>query len=176
MAEYLPIRAFHRSPKVRIANKRAHTRFTTYVDLENTAQRVEFARFSAIGAVYVVGPIRNSLPTGATLTGLAPTAATPGTAKKVNYSEGNILTAEGAAITVAAGTTAAFGAAAANPRIDVVEVKNDGSEVKIKAGTEAASPVAPAVDSGYTAIAQVALAKEFTEVLPANVTDVRVLN
>ena len=173
MAEYLPIRAFHRTPKVRINKQRVRTRITSYVNLEDPVQRTEFAHFSGIGAVYPVGPIRTSLPTGVTLTGLAPSAATPGTAKKVNYTEGYLLI-EGSTKLVAAGTTAAFEAAAANPRIDVVEVKNDGTEVKIKKGTEAASPVAPAVDSGYTAIAQVA--KEFTEVLPANVTDVRVLN
>lgn len=174
MGEYLPIRALNRSQKVRIGKVRAHTRLTTYVNLEDPLQRKELAYHASIGAVYVVGSVKGALPTTATLTGLAPSAVSPGTTKKVAYTEGYVLV-EGVAKLVAAGTTAAFGAAAANPRIDVVEVKNDGSEVKIKAGTESSTPVVPATDSGFTPLAQVALAKEFTEVLPANVTDVRPL-
>lgn len=174
MAEYLPIRAYERGQKVRINKQIVRRTVTSYVNLEDKTQLREFGQHSAIGAVYPVGPIRTSLPTG-TLNGFIATAVAPATEKKVSYTEGVVRNQEGTTFVVVAGTTAAFGAAAANPRIDLIEVKVDGSEVKVKKGTEAASPVAPAVDSEFISIAQVALAKEFTEVKQENVTDVRVL-
>lgn len=172
MGEYLPVRAFNRSQNVRINKKKITATITTFVNLENAAQRKEFSYHSAIGSVYPVGHIRSELV--AVVSGLVPSATSP-TSKKIKYTAGVVKDTEGNTHTVAAGETAEFGAAATNPRIDVVEVKNDGSEVKIKKGTEAASPVAPTTDSGYTAIAQVSLAKEFTEVKAENVTDVRTL-
>lgn len=171
MAEYLPIRALNRSQNVRIGGQKILPTITSYVNVEDAKTRKEFSYHSAIGAVYVVGELLTTVPL--VVNGLVPSAVTPATEKKVSYTEGRVRDTSGVLYTVAAGTTAAFEAAAVNPRIDVVEVKNDGSEVKIKKGTEATSPVAPAVDTGFTAIAQVSLAKEFTEVKAENVTDVR---
>jgi hypothetical protein len=175
MGEYLPVRALNRSQNIRINKERVRSHITSYVNLEDPVQKKEFSYHSAIGALVVVGPLRTTLPTTA-LNGLVPSAVSPATEKKVAFTEGRVRDSEGNLHTVAAGTTAAFGAAAANPRIDVVEVKTDGSEVKIKKGTESASPVVPAVDAGFVAIANVALAKEFTEVKAENVTDVRQLS
>lgn len=175
MGEYLPVRALNRSQTVRINKERVRSGITSYVNLEDPVQKKEFSYHSAIGALVVVGSLRTSLPATA-VNGLAATAVSPATTKKVAYTEGRVRDSEGNLHKVVAGTTAEFGAAAANPRIDVVEVKTDGSEVKVKKGTEGASPTAPAVDSGFIAIAQVALAKEFTEVKAENVTDVRSLS
>lgn len=174
MAEYLPVRAFNRSQNVRIAKQKVTPTTTVFVNLEDPVARKEFSYHGTLGAIYAVGPVRTALSAGVA-SGLTPSAVSPATEKKVSYTAGKVRDANNELHSVVAGTTAAFGAAATNPRIDVVEVKEDGSEVKIKKGTEEASPKAPAVDSGFVAIAQVSLAKEFTEVKAENVTDVRVL-
>lgn len=174
MPEYLPVRAFNRSQNVRIAKQKVTPTATVFVNLEDPTARKELSYHSSIGAIFAVGPVRTSIPTGVA-GGLSPSAVSPATEKKVSYTAGKVRDASGVLHSVAAGTTAVFGAAATNPRIDVVEVKTDGSEVKIKKGTEAESPTVPAVDAGFVAIAQVSLAKNFTEVKAENVTDVRVL-
>lgn len=174
MPEYLPVRALTRSQKVRINNQHVKTYITSYVDLEDPKRRKELNDHMTVGAVVVVGAVTNTLPATVT-SGLGVTAVSPYTSKSVKQAEGYIRTESTSAIVTVASNTFAIEAAAANPRIDIVEVKNDGSEVKVKKGTEGSSPTAPTVDSGFTVLAEVSVAKEFTEVKPENLTAKRTL-
>lgn len=57
MPTYLPIRAFNRSQKVRIGNQTIKTTTNTYIDVDDAAVRKQLGYHSAIGAVYVTGPL-----------------------------------------------------------------------------------------------------------------------
>lgn len=50
--------------------------------------------------------------------------------------------------------TSAFSAPSSNPRIDVIQIDQDGN-IEIKAGTEAASPSAPSVDADAMKLAEI---------------------
>lgn len=64
MATYLPIRAFNRSQKVRIGNQTVNTTTNTYIDVDDAAVRKQLGYHSAIGAVYVTGPLTDTNSAG----------------------------------------------------------------------------------------------------------------
>lgn len=74
---------------------------------------------------------------------------------------------------VAEQTTATITAPTTNPRIDRVVIDNVTGVVSIIAGSEAASPVAPAVTLGKIAIAQILLQTSSTEITSDMITDER---
>lgn len=71
-------------------------------------------------------------------------------------------------------TTATITAPSSNPRIDLVVIDSYTGVVSVIAGAEGASPSPPALTSGKTPIAQIALIVGQTSILNANITDVRV--
>lgn len=78
-------------------------------------------------------------------------------------------------ISQAAQTTSAIPAPTTNPRIDRIAIDtSDGSYVRI-AGTEAASPSAPAYADGQYPVCQISLSVAQTEIINANITDERPL-
>lgn len=74
---------------------------------------------------------------------------------------------------VAAQSTGTITAPSANPRIDLVAVDNATGAASVITGTEAASPAAPALTSGKSLVALVALAVGQTSITNADLTDVR---
>lgn len=74
---------------------------------------------------------------------------------------------------VAAQSTAAFTAPAANPRIDRVVIDRRTGVVSIVIGTEAASPMPPAVPAGTRRIAQVLLQTSSIAITNSMITDER---
>ncbi|MEN6375558.1 MAG: hypothetical protein ABFD75_12390 [Smithella sp.] len=71
-------------------------------------------------------------------------------------------------------TTATITAPSSNPRIDLVVIDSYTGVVSVITGAEAASPSPPALTSGKTPIAQIALSVGQVSILNSNITDVRV--
>jgi hypothetical protein len=71
-------------------------------------------------------------------------------------------------------TSALLVAPVTNPRIDLVQGTLAGNTITVKTGVEAGSPVAPTVDAGSIALAEIALAVGHTQIIDANITSVRV--
>jgi hypothetical protein len=69
-------------------------------------------------------------------------------------------------------TTAAITAPVSNPRIDIVQIDQLGN-VTVKAGTEAGSPSAPAVDTDNMKLAEIALTVGMTTITAGAITDSR---
>ena len=102
----------------------------------------------------------------------APREASP-PAMTVVLDPGQIL--DGTILTeVAAQTTAALTAPAANPRIDRIVIDVATGALQVVAGAEAASPTPPAIPSNTLPVAQIALTTATTEILNADITDERV--
>lgn len=74
---------------------------------------------------------------------------------------------------VAAQSTSAISAPSTNPRIDRIVIDEETGAVSIVAGTEAASPSAPAVPSGKIPVAQVALTVGMAGIFNTDITDER---
>lgn len=84
---------------------------------------------------------------------------------------------DGATLTeVAAQSTAFIGAPTTDPRIDRVVIDRATGAVSVVTGTEAPSPVAPAITAGDVPVCQVALVVSQTEIVNADITDERQLN
>jgi hypothetical protein len=79
-----------------------------------------------------------------------------------------------ALIEVAAQSTATLTAPTTHPRIDRVVIDMQSGAASVVTGTEAASPVAPAIPAGKTPVAQVQLATSTTAITNAVITDERV--
>lgn len=77
---------------------------------------------------------------------------------------------------VAVQVTSTITAPTTNPRIDRVVVDALTGTVSVVAGTEAASPVAPAIPAGKNPCAKVALSVGQTSIANANITDERTSN
>lgn len=75
---------------------------------------------------------------------------------------------------VAAQSTSTIIAPVTNPRIDRVVVNSTTGVVSVIAGSEAASPTAPAITTGTNPLAQIALTVAQTEIANADITDERV--
>lgn len=75
---------------------------------------------------------------------------------------------------VAQQTSGTITAPTTNPRIDRVVIDRTTGALQIVTGTEAASPVAPAVPSGTLPIARIALATSTTAITNALITDERI--
>lgn len=78
--------------------------------------------------------------------------------------------------TVAAQNTSAFTAPVTNPRIDRIVADHGTGTIAVITGTEAVSPVPPAIPYGNVPVAQVALTTSTTSIVNADITDERVLN
>jgi hypothetical protein len=167
MAEYLPIRAFNRSQNVRINKAKISPTATTLIDISNAAVRKEFAYHSAIGAVYTVGPVvaNNS---AVVLYGLV---ASYKEAKKVKVTAGAYKTLSTGVGTSVAEATPEFTKPTENNRKDIVELKVADGSIKIKEGTQAASPTVPTVDTGYITLYSYSVAKNAEEA--TGFTDIR---
>lgn len=74
---------------------------------------------------------------------------------------------------VAAQNTATITAPVTNPRIDRVVIDSVTGVVSVIAGTEAASPTAPAITAGKLAVAQILLATSTTVIANSIITDER---
>ncbi len=74
---------------------------------------------------------------------------------------------------VAAQSSAAITAPSADPRIDRIVVDQTTGAVSVVAGTEAASPVAPALPAGKFPVAQVSLLTSTTTITNSIITDER---
>lgn len=74
---------------------------------------------------------------------------------------------------IAAQTTSTITAPVTDPRIDRIAIDNVTGVYSIIAGTEAASPVAPALTAGNVAIAQVLLQTSSTSITNSMITDER---
>jgi hypothetical protein len=79
-------------------------------------------------------------------------------------------------VSVAQQTSGTITAPATNPRIDRVVIDSQTGVVSIVAGTEAASPSAPAVTAGKRSVAQIALTVGQTSITDASITDERVMD
>jgi microcystin-dependent protein len=77
---------------------------------------------------------------------------------------------------VAAQSTAAITAPAANPRKDIVYVDRSTGAVGVAAGAEAASPVDPAIPAGKVPVARVNLATSTTVIANSIIDDIRNLS
>lgn len=77
---------------------------------------------------------------------------------------------------VAAQSTGTITAPVTNPRIDRVVIDNTTGGVSVVAGTEAASPVAPAIPAGKSPNCQVLLATSSTTITNSMITDERDLS
>lgn len=83
---------------------------------------------------------------------------------------------DGATRTEVAGQfTAAITAPVTNPRIDLVHIDASTGAVGVTAGSEAATPSAPALPAGKLPVALVTLATDTTEITNSIITDVRCL-
>jgi hypothetical protein len=92
----------------------------------------------------------------------------------VQVRAGTILNiATGARATVAAQTTAAMVAPAANPRRDIVYIDQLTGAVAIVTGTEAASPADPAIPAGKIPLARIRLAVATTAIDDTLIDDLR---
>lgn len=78
-------------------------------------------------------------------------------------------------VTVGQQTTGTITAPSTNPRIDRVVIDGVTGAVSVVTGTEAASPVAPAVPVGKITVAQVALSTSTTSITNSLLTDERTL-
>ena len=78
------------------------------------------------------------------------------------------------AILDTATTTGTIAAPTVNPRIDLVQIDENGS-VEVKTGTEAASPSAPSVDADAVSLATIELSVGGTEIANADITDTRTI-
>ncbi len=76
---------------------------------------------------------------------------------------------------LAAQNTATLSAPSTNPRIDLVVIDNATGAVSVIAGSESASPVAPALTAGKSPVALVSLTVGKTSITNADITDVRAL-
>ena len=74
---------------------------------------------------------------------------------------------------VAAQSTGAITAPSVDPRIDRIVVDQSTGVVSVVGGTEAASPVAPAIPAGKFPVAQVSLLTSTTEITNSIITDER---
>lgn len=97
-------------------------------------------------------------------------AATPNLTVLIDA--GKIIKADGTLVEQAQ-QTATFVAPAANPRIDRIVIDMLTGVYSIIAGTEAASPTAPAITAGKLPCAQVSLTVGQTQITNANITDER---
>lgn len=174
MALYLPIRAISRSQGVRVGGTKVSTTTTKYVDISDGQTRRELNHHSAIGAVVVVGPLTATdsdivVETG----GLVTANGSPDQAVDVSAGEVRVRsTGEWTAFTAASNlsATAAHGSLA---RVDIVQVDSTDGTVSYKAGTAAASPVAPDPDEDNVAIAEIARAANDNTIASGDITDVR---
>ena len=172
-SQYLPIRAFNRSQNVRIGNQKVLPTTTTYIDVNDPKQRKEFSYHSAIGAVFVVGGLSAS-NSDIVFSGVE--ASGDGTDLKITTADGTLRNRQdGSVVAVQPATTTLSAADGTNPRIDIIEVKTADGSIKKVTGTAAVSPVAPALDAGYIAVASVAVAANATSVSNTNITDLRTL-
>lgn len=85
---------------------------------------------------------------------------------------GKIIKADGTLVEQSQ-QTATFTAPSANPRIDRIVIDMLTGAYSIIAGTEAASPTAPAITAGKLPCAQVSLSVGQTQITNANITDER---
>jgi len=76
---------------------------------------------------------------------------------------------------IAQQTTAAFTAPVTNPRIDRIVIDESTGAYSVIAGTEAASPAAPAITAGKLPCCQVALAVSTTAITNTLITDERAI-
>ena len=99
-------------------------------------------------------------------------SATDPASMSVRVGAGKIIKADGTLVSQAA-QTLAFVAPAANPRIDRIVVDMLSGVASIVAGTEAATPVAPAIPAGQLPCAQISLLVGQTQLTNADVKDER---
>ena len=78
-------------------------------------------------------------------------------------------------VTNAVQTSSLIVAPVTNPRIDLVHIDRRTGVIGVVTGTEAASPVVPAVPAGGLPVAEVALAVGVTEIIDSLITDIREL-
>jgi len=98
--------------------------------------------------------------------------ATPDMSVKINA--GYIFDSDaGTSTSLAARNSATLVAPVTNPRIDLVYLAASTGTVGIQAGTESASPAAPALDINMVPLAQIALTVGMTEIANADITDER---
>lgn len=91
----------------------------------------------------------------------------------IKLDAGSIPGSGAVATEVSAQNTGTITAPSANPRIDVVYVDQLTGVIGVATGTEAASPSAPAVPSGKVAVAKINLVVSQTEIVNADIEDVR---
>lgn len=163
MANYLPVRAFNRSQKVRIAGQQLSPEETKYVNADDRKVQRDWARHSAIGAVVVVGvPVVEGQVRGGVVTA--------GNGLDVNVSGGFWVTDDEAGVYFSEATVTLDDADGDNPRIDRIVVEEDGSVSAVK-GTPASTPSAPNAPADSISLATVAVAAQATDV--GTITDTR---
>lgn len=170
MSEFLPVRAFNRSQNVRIESKKIKSTSTTYIDISKTATHKEFSYHSAIGAVYVRGPVSESMTITQYGLGVTPKE---GEAKKVIVEAGELRIRGTSTPVVVAKKELEVEKTTTKPRTDNVVVKLSTGVASIQKGTAAEPAVAPAVEEGYVVIATIALPKEKEEVEQKYITSTR---
>lgn len=174
MALYLPIRALNRSSNIRINGQKVVPGTTFYVDISAAGVAKELAYHSAIGQVYPVGPLT---ATNAPVVVREGVLVTPQGSpdQTVDVSAGELYNrAAGTYVSVAlVDNLAATAAHATLARIDIVQVNTTTGVATYKAGTAAASPVAPSADASNIVVATVARAATDNTVAAADITDVR---
>lgn len=174
MALYLPIRAFNRSQQVRIDGQKILPTATTYVDISIGTVRKSVGYHSAIGAVYPVGSLTASNASVVFTNGVVVTAqGTPDQTVAVSAGE---LRDRTTGVYVAVAAVSALAASAAHAtlaRIDIVQVNTTTGVATYKAGTAAASPVAPAPDASNIVVANVGRAATDNTISTSDITDLR---
>lgn len=174
MALYLPIRAISRSQNVRVGGQKITVDSTAYVDISDGATRRELHHHQAIGAVIVVGGLSATNSDAVVREGVEVTPqGSPD--QTVDVAAGElIIRSTGGRVTVALvdnlAATAAHGSLA---RIDIVQVHTGTGVATYKAGTAAATPVAPSPDASNIAVARVARAANDNTIAAGDITDVR---
>jgi len=155
--EYLPVRAFNRSQGVRIGGTKVSTTNDAYVNVEGASARKQLGYHSAIGAVYVTGPLTSNngdygIHNGA-ITTFSSLTATITSGDLCNRITGTYipLTGTGAQTPLLASGTASFS------RTDVYVADKITGAIGIVAGTAAptGAQVTPAITADKVGIAAV---------------------
>lgn len=174
MAQYLPIRGIHRSQSVRIGSQQIKPDVTTYVDISDGKVKRDLQRYSALGSFIVVGPLSQDTGDVVVDWGLQTTQGASGADLIITTEAGELLNRSTSARVDVDQTDLTISAAdATNPRVDIVQVHSTTGAVTKKNGTAAATPSAPAPDTGNIVIANVSVPANDTAITTNQITDRR---
>lgn len=180
MAEYLPIRALTRSQNVRIGGKKISRTATSYVNIADPKTRTELQHFSAIGAIFPVGPLTGN-DAGATVeSGALVTEGGSAADRILDVASGVIKKSNGSRVTIAGGvgsvTLATAHATLGRKDLVVADAATGAvSGVTGPSGTGAAATTAavPDTPTGKVRLAIVARAATDDAIANADITEAR---